>query len=60
MSDRPSSPLPTLSQLRAECHRLVDAVSHRPGSMKLMIGIHRQLQLFAGYKANRRALSRPP
>ena len=56
MSDRtpqPHSPSLTLAHLRAECHRLVDVVSHRPGAMKLMIGVHRQLQMFAGYKANR-------
>jgi hypothetical protein len=63
MSDRtpqPHSPYLTLAQLRAECHRLVDVVSHRPGAMKLMIGVHRQLQMFAGYKANRRSRFRPP
>jgi hypothetical protein len=50
MSDRTP---PTLSQLKAECHRLLELVSRRPGAMKLMIGVHRQLQLFSAYKAKR-------
>lgn len=45
---------PTLAQLRAECHRLVDAVARRPGAMKLLLGVHRQLLMFAAYKGNRR------
>jgi hypothetical protein len=63
MSDRtpqPHSPYPTLAQLRTECHRLVEVVSHRPGAMKLMIGVHRQLTMFAAYKANRRSPPRAP
>lgn len=45
---------PTLSQLKDECHRMLDRVARRPGAMKLLLGVQRQLQLFAGYKANRR------
>ena len=62
MSDRtpqPHSSYLTLAQLRAECHRLLDVVACRPGAMKLMIGVHRQLQMFAAYKANRCSRSRP-
>ncbi|MBD2072412.1 hypothetical protein H6F86_00490 [Phormidium sp. FACHB-592] len=57
---QPHSSHPTLAQLRTECHRLLEVVSRRPGAMKLLLGVHRQLTLFGGYKANRRSLSRPP
>ncbi len=51
MSDRAAHP--TLQDLKRECHRLLEVISHRPGAAKLMIGVHKQLQLFSQYKANR-------
>lgn len=49
----------TLNALRLECHRLVDAVSRRPGAAKLLLAVHKQLTLFAAYKANRYTTDRP-
>lgn len=43
----------SLSELRAEAHRLVDAVDCRPGGAKLLLGAIAQLRQFAQYKANR-------
>lgn len=40
--------------LLRECHQLLYKVSRRPCSIKLLNGVRDQLQLFAGYKANRR------
>lgn len=49
----------TLNALRLECHRLIDAVSRRPGAAKLLLAVHKQLTLFAAYK-ERRSRLRPP
>ena len=53
MSDRTDTP-PNLQTLKQECHRLIEAVARRPGAMKLMIGVQRQLQMFAAYKVDRK------
>ncbi len=42
-------------QLIKRCHCLVAAIANRPGSTKLLLGIVPTLELFAGYKANRRS-----
>ncbi len=41
-------------QLIKKCHSLVAAIANRPGSTKLLRGILPTLEIFAGYKANRR------
>jgi hypothetical protein len=40
--------------LVVECLILLLQVSRRPNALKLLAGVKEQLQLFAGYKANRR------
>lgn len=40
--------------LVVECLILLLQVSRRPNALKLLSGVKDQLQLFAGYKANRR------
>ena len=45
---------PDLAQLKRQCHQLIEVVSHRPGALKLMLGIHQQLQIFSAYKMNRK------
>ncbi len=36
------------------CHYLIAAISNRPGSIKLLKGVIPTLELYAGYKQNRR------
>lgn len=52
------SPTPDLDRsdrmkLLLDCQRLLRVVATRPGAIKLLLGVHRQLEMFAGYKANR-------
>ncbi|MBD2076415.1 hypothetical protein H6F86_21520 [Phormidium sp. FACHB-592] len=43
---------PTMHQLKAEAHRLIEAIARRPGSIKLLLGVLPVLQMYANYKAN--------
>ncbi len=50
------TPAPDRSELRRlllDCQRLLSVVASRPGAIKLLLGVQQQLELFAGYKANR-------
>ena len=49
----PDSDRSELKRLLLDCQCLLITVASRPGAIKLLIGVHRQLELFAGYKANR-------
>lgn len=42
-----------LKRLLLDCQCLLSVVASRPGAIKLLLGVKRQLELFAGYKANR-------
>lgn len=42
-------------ELIKRCHSLVAAIANRPGSIKLLLGIVPTLEIFAGYKSNRRS-----
>lgn len=50
----PNSDRPELKRLLLDCQCLLRVVASRPGAIKLLLGVHRQLELFAGYKANRK------
>lgn len=41
-------------QLIEQCYRLIAAIASRPGSTKLLRGVLKSLEIYAGYKANRR------
>ena len=49
----PDSDPPELKRLLLDCQRLLRVVASRPGAIKLLLGVRYQLELFAGYKANR-------
>jgi hypothetical protein len=42
------------NSLKAECHQLIEQISHRPGATKLLLGAKAALSLYARYKLNRR------
>ena len=52
-STTPNPDPPELKRLLLDCHLLLEVVASRPGAIKLLLGVHYQLELFAGYKANR-------
>jgi hypothetical protein len=58
MIDNPESnneqPSQTLNEVRLRCHRLIDLIAKRPGSIKLLLLAERSLTTFEQYKANRR------
>lgn len=54
-STTPNSDPPELKRLLLECQCLLRVVASRPGAIKLLLGVHYQLEMFAGYKANRKS-----
>lgn len=48
----------TVKQLRSQCHQLIEAISHRPGAAKLLLGLLPLLKLYANYKAGRSRVGR--
>ena len=50
----PNPDRPELKRLLLDCQCLLRVVASRPGAIKLLIGVHYQLELFAGYKSNRK------
>ncbi|MBD1847276.1 hypothetical protein H6F89_28500 [Cyanobacteria bacterium FACHB-63] len=56
MSDKPETNTEPISidEIRLRCHRLIDAISKRPGSMKLLKLSERALELYSGYKLDRK------
>jgi hypothetical protein len=57
MTERPGNytakPPPTVAQLKSEIYALVELVSRRPGSVKLLLGLRQQALIFSQYKQNR-------
>jgi hypothetical protein len=57
MTEEPNNyqPNPTSDRdsLKADCHRLIEAISRRPGYLKLLAGVKDYLAIAASYKANR-------
>lgn len=49
--------LPTIAELKIDCHRLIEAIARRPGAIKLLLCAQRALRTFADYKTNRQTLT---
>lgn len=49
----PSTETPTLASLRAEAHRLIDAIARKPAAVKLLRDLLPLLEASAGYKSGR-------
>ncbi len=50
---QPHQPLDQWQILITDCHRLVEQISRRPGSIKLLTGAKQALQTYAQYKSGR-------
>lgn len=54
MNEQEQPHLQERQQLIKQAHSLIAAIASRPGSTKLLRGIMPTLQLYAGYKTNRK------